>query len=250
MLESKWLQWETTIVVRRSWTFTFSKQLLKKQWWDVLADPEKTDLIFAPSWNELGSKAYSLPGVVGANNPAFYSAGASPDDPDRFVLFEDGFGAARSRSIEPTVEDGGRVFETFASCVRVYRLQAALGIVSNGTGCDVAGEECCDLRGDEQFVHAWSLDFPGSGGAPGAADSLITADRGELRELLGAGWTQVCVPTIFGRGPTAACVDGEMPFAGAAGAPAMALALSVLPMQLGVKTVVGIGPEAASLQSA
>ena len=32
MLESKWLQWETTIEVRRSWTFTSSKQLLMKQW--------------------------------------------------------------------------------------------------------------------------------------------------------------------------------------------------------------------------
>jgi hypothetical protein len=32
MQESKWLQWETTIVVKRSWIFTSSKQLLMKQW--------------------------------------------------------------------------------------------------------------------------------------------------------------------------------------------------------------------------
>ena len=194
----------------------FNGLLLKKQWWDVLADAEPTSLIFAPSWNEFGSRAYSLPALVGANNPAFYAAGAAADDPDRFVLFEDGYGAQRSRSIEPSVEDGGRIYETFASCVRVYRLQAALGLVSNGTGCDVAGEECCVTRDDERFVHAWSLDLPGAAGAP-PVDSLLTADAAELRALRAAGWVEVCVPTIFGRGPTATCVDGALPFAGAAG---------------------------------
>jgi hypothetical protein len=197
----------------------FNGLLTKKQWWDVLADPEPTALIFAPSWNEFGSRAYSLPALVGANNTAFFAVGAEPDDPDRFVLFEDGYGAQRSRTIEPSVEDGGRFFETFASCVRVYRLQAALGIVSDGAGCDVAGEECCTVRDDERFVHAWSLDLPGAGGA-GAADSLLTADKAERDALLAAGWAQVCVPTIFGRGPTAACVDPNLPFEGAAGADA------------------------------
>jgi hypothetical protein len=171
-------------------------------------------MIFAPSWNEFGSRAYSLPSLVGADNPAFYASGAAADDPDRFVLFEDGFGSQRSRSIEPSVEDGGRFYEAFASCVRVYRLQAALGIVSNGLGCDVAGEECCTLRDDENFVHAWSLD-KSDGGAP--SDSLLTSDAAELRTLVGSGWTQICVPTIFGRGPTATCVDPTLPFSGTAG---------------------------------
>lgn len=31
--------------------------LLKKQWYDILADPDATDVIFAPSWNEFGSRA-------------------------------------------------------------------------------------------------------------------------------------------------------------------------------------------------
>ena len=202
----------------------FNGLLTKKQWWDVLADAAPTDLIFAPSFNEFGSRAYRLPALVGADNPAFFASGAGPDDPDRFVLFEDGYGAQRSRTIEPSVEDGGRMYEVFASCVRVYRLQAYLGIVSDGLGCDVEGEECCTVRDDERFVHAWSLDRPpaaaaaAAGGAP--TDSLLTADSGELRELLAAGWTQVCVPTLFGRGPTGVCVDPALPFAGAGGADA------------------------------
>ena len=194
----------------------FNGLLTKKQWWDVLADPDPTALIFAPSWNEFGSRAYPLAALVGADNPAFFASGAAADDPDRFVLFEDGYGSQRSRTIEPSIEDGGRFFEVFASCVRVYRLQSSLGIVSDGLGCDVAGEECCTLREDEMFTHAWSLDLPAAGGgAP--ADSLLTADGAELRALLVAGWAQLCVPTIFGRGPTAACVDPTLPTAGAAG---------------------------------
>jgi len=108
--------------------------LLKKQWYDILADTEATGVIFAPSWNEFGSRACkwlsspkvpkrvvltsaslissritdNLSAKTGATNPAFYAAGAAPDDPNRYVLFEDGYAAQRSRSIEPSVEDGGR----------------------------------------------------------------------------------------------------------------------------------------------
>jgi hypothetical protein len=195
----------------------FNGLLAKKQWHDVLADPHPTALIFAPSFNEFGSRAYPLPGLVGANNPAFFAAGAAVDDPDRFVLFEDGYGSQRSRTIEPTVEDGGRFYELFASCVRVYRLQVALRIVSNGLGCDVAGEECCTIRDDESFVHAWSLDKPSAAAARPPVDSLVTADKTELAALKAAGWAEICVPTIFGRGPTATCVDANLPFSGAAG---------------------------------
>lgn len=196
----------------------FNGLLTKKQWYDVLADPNPTALIFAPSFNEFGSRAYSLPGLVGANNPAFFASGAAVDDPNRYVLFEDGYGSQRSRTIEPTVEDGGRFYELFASCVRVYRLQAALGIVSNGTGCDVAGEECCTLRDDENFVHVWSLDKPSARTAARTPlDSLVTSDKYEFAALKAAGWAEVCVPTIFGRGPTATCVDANLPFSGAAG---------------------------------
>jgi hypothetical protein len=68
----------------------FNGLLLKKQWYDVFADPTPTDFLFAPSWNEFGAKAYNLTTLVGANNSAFFASGANFDDPDRFVLFEDG----------------------------------------------------------------------------------------------------------------------------------------------------------------
>jgi hypothetical protein len=73
-------------------------------------------------------------------NPVFAAAGARYNDPDRHTIWLDGFTSERSRTIEPSVQDGGRYYELFASCMRVYRLQAALGIVSNGTGCDVDGD--------------------------------------------------------------------------------------------------------------
>ena len=118
------------------------------------------------------------------NNPYFYASGARPDDPFRALIFFDGFTSERSRTIEPSAVDGGRYYETFASCMRVYRLQvrqltsnsgycthelqqqksirtppphlpasqAALGIVSDGVSCDVAGEECCEITADEVCV--------------------------------------------------------------------------------------------------
>lgn len=196
----------------------FNGLLLKKQWWDVLADPEPTDFLFAPSWNEFGAKAYNLSSRVGTNNPAFFASGANSNDPDRFVLFEDGYGAQRSRSIEPSKEDGGYYYETFASCVRVYRLQAALGIISNGTGCDVAGEDCCTVHENESFVHSWSLDFlAGDGTNNHTIDSILTSSSEEFTALKDTGWVEICVPTIFGRGPTSTCVDPTLPFQGVAG---------------------------------
>jgi hypothetical protein len=56
-------------------------------------------------------------------NPYFYASGARPDDPNRALLFFDGFTSERSRTIEPSTVDGGRYYEIFASCMRVYRLQ-------------------------------------------------------------------------------------------------------------------------------
>ena len=120
----------------------------------------------------------------------------------------------------------GATLVVLVTVVMTMVLIRTLGLASNGTGCLVQGEECCTVREDENFVHAWSLDLlqPGSGSgsgsgssAPPPLDSLLTADAGELGRLLALGWQQVCVPTIFGRGPTATCVDGSLPTAGAAG---------------------------------
>lgn len=61
---------------------------LKKQFADVFADAEPTDLLFAPSWNEFAANAHAMAGWD-ISNPLFYASGASPDDPDRFVIIFD-----------------------------------------------------------------------------------------------------------------------------------------------------------------
>jgi hypothetical protein len=95
-------------------------------------------------------------------------------------------------------------------------LQTALGIVSNGTGCDIAGEECCIIRENESFVHSWSLDryTNDTNGTSILFDSILTSDLLEFTTLKNLGWIEVCVPTLFGRGPTATCVDPTLPFQG------------------------------------
>jgi len=173
------------------------------------------------------------------NNPFFYASGAAATDPNRSTIWLDGFSMDGSRTIEPSVEDGGYYYELFASCVRVYRLQAALGNVGDGTGCAVAGEECCVLRADEDFVRVWSLQLPPAATAAAAAehasslppdvtsssvgnvrvaaaDSLLTSDPAELAALLAVGWTQLCAPwgdAVNGM-PTGVCVNTSLPWAG------------------------------------
>jgi hypothetical protein len=46
---------------------------------------------------------------------------------------QDGYGSARSRTIEPTVTDKGSSYELMGSCIRVYRLQ-----VRRVGGCSIA----------------------------------------------------------------------------------------------------------------
>ena len=211
------------------------------------ADPSPTDAIFAPSWNEFAADAHPM-ATWDMDNPFFYASGAQPDDPQRSVLIYDGFTSERSRTIEPSVVDGGYYYELFASCLRVYRLQvrhpttqgyphpspslypwvplqphplpmgppqASLGIVSNGTGCDVAGEECCTLRADESFVRVHSLELPG--GPEGPQDALLTPDPVEAAALVAQGWTRLCAPAIgASESPTGVCANASLPWAGPA----------------------------------
>jgi hypothetical protein len=203
---------------------------LKKTFYDILADPTPTGLIFAPSWNEFVVGPVNMSGWD-ISNPFFYANGARPDDPDRRVIFLDGYGSERSRTIEPSKTDGGYYYETFASCLRVYRLQWALGVVSDGTGCAVAGEECCQLHVDESFARLWSLDLPGAGGGGGgggvSGDSLLTPDSTEVDRLLWRGerdggiggasssWAQICSPWANSANgqATGFCANGSMPWA-------------------------------------
>jgi len=166
---------------------------LKKQFYDVFVDPTPTDMLFAPSWNEFASSAHSMLGW-NISNPLFVARGATAHDPDRHVIVFDDFTSERSRFLEPTTTDGGYYYELFASCMRVYRLQAALGRVSDGAGCDVAGEECCLLHADEDFVRVHSLQRSGADGQ--VLDALLTPDAAEARTLAAAGWSEFCVAAL------------------------------------------------------
>ena len=149
-------------------------------------------------------------------NPAFAAAGAHPDDPDRFTIWLDGYTSERSRTIEPSRSDGGRYYELFASCMRVYRLQAALGLVSSGLGCEVAGEDCCAVTEDEVFARVHSLDAPGGGGggAQPPGDTLLTPDAGEAARLRAAGWRELCSASLSPTsGPSGLCFNASLPWA-------------------------------------
>lgn len=92
--------------------------------------------------------------------------------------------------------------------MRVYRLQAALGVVSDALSCNVAGEDCCAVTADEVFSVVWSL---ASGGAD---DALLTNDAGEARALATAGWRELCAPGIDNVLTTTTCFNESLPWAG------------------------------------
>jgi hypothetical protein len=173
---------------------------LKKQFYDVFADPTPTDMLFAPSWNEFAANAHPMAGWD-ITNTLFSAVGAEVDDEDRFTIIFDDFTSERSRVIEPGKVDGGYYYELFASCMRVYRLQAALGVVSSGAGCDVAGEECCVLHGDELFSELWSLE------AAGAGDALLSNSAAEAAALVASGWRELCAPGIDNAVTTSVCFN-------------------------------------------
>jgi hypothetical protein len=169
---------------------------LKKQFYDIFMDSTPTDVLFAPSWNEFAANAHLMP-TWDITNPLFVATGASNNDPDRHSIWFDGMTSERSRTIEPSIEDGGYYYSTFASCMRVYRLQATLGIVSDGLGCDIAGEECCAIHADELFVAIYS--FYKMDPTTGQQDFLLTSDANEAATLRSAAhFKEICSPQLNG----------------------------------------------------
>lgn len=77
--------------------------------------------------------------------------------------------------------------------MRVLRVQRALGIVGDGLGCAVVGEDCCERHANESFAVAYSLDAPGRA-TRAAPDSVVTSDGSLAASLQAAGWEQVCSP--------------------------------------------------------
>lgn len=125
--------------------------------------------LFVSGWNEFCAQPqhnhwHEAP--IGSNFS--YSQGLHfGSDPDRFKLFVDTYGSEIGRDIEPTETYGSRYTDITASCLRVIRLQRALGTPLHGhtfdddgneLPCDVQGEVCCEFdRSMESWLPVWSL---------------------------------------------------------------------------------------------
>jgi hypothetical protein len=82
-----------------------------------------------------------------------------------------------------TVQDGGRLWALFESCMRVFKSGAAT--------CTDKTEACCKRGVDDpesDWVNVWSLTNKAAG------DSLLTVQENERSSLLKGGWTEVCSP--------------------------------------------------------
>jgi hypothetical protein len=170
---------------------------LKYQFSDVFADPSSADgSVFLPSFNEyqIGAHPSWFP------QPNYLSPMGLERDAHRNVIFIDGFGAHRSRTIEPTVDDGGRTMSVLASCFRVMALVRRLGVAAvgsasgNGTGplafCGVQGEPCCGRDDDEYMSSVWSFT------RQDMSATRLTANRTEAGLLRAAAseWREQCNP--------------------------------------------------------
>jgi hypothetical protein len=165
---------------------------------------------------------------TGDDTPSSSTLSAGPGPYTK--LYVDTYGSAISRSIEPTLEDGGVMYETVASCVRVMQLAKAIegevfALLSAGnvtrashlqrtlaasfpgqslTACAVAGEICCAYdETTEGVAVVYSL------ASTDGSDSLVTTDKTQLANLTcpGCGYNQVC--NAYG-GPKLFCVDTSL----------------------------------------
>lgn len=115
----------------------------------------------------------------------------------------------KSRSFEPTAQDGGETYVMLSSCLRVARVEASL-LLRQGT-CSIASEMCCQTTPKQRVARFWSLATPaaqhGAHSRAGFADTLVSNSEAEVRRLNGSeargdsvSYDQLCNP--FGS-PTA-----------------------------------------------
>ena len=160
--------------------------------------------------------------------------GINDDDPDRFSIFVDGYGADRSRTLEPSVDDKGRQWAIYSSCVRVARLIAHQSIWNiheerssdSASNCGVSGEMCCEFAPDQLFAPVYSLESHLIGWnvkgqvdtAWNASDILLSNSRQERDVLVHADrqqssattkWWEVCVPYLRQGVQTDFCTDDQ-----------------------------------------
>ena len=126
-------------------------------------------------------------------------------DPDRYSGWVDTFGAYRSRNIEPTEEYGDLFYSIMSSCFRILSLNAA----ANKTGCNVMGEECCDVDNSRQYKPIWSLRTVDS--VPlNKTDFLLTDSESERDQKTGplGGYREICA--AIGPDVKTFCFDGSL----------------------------------------
>ena len=126
-------------------------------------------------------------------------------DPDRYSGWVDTYGAFRSRNIEPTEEYGDLFYDILSSCFRV----AALNAAANKTGCNVQGEDCCNIASSQLYKPIWSLSTVDSTPA-NKIDYLLTDSESERDQKTGpsGGYWEICTAT--GAKSTTFCYNGSL----------------------------------------
>ena len=128
-------------------------------------------------------------------------------DPDRYSGWVDTYGAFRSRNIEPTEEYGDLFYDILSSCFRVVALNAA----ANKTGCNVQGEDCCNITTSQLYKPIWSLSTIESTPA-NKIDYLLTDSESERNQKIApsGGYREIKFCTATGSTSTTFCYNGSL----------------------------------------
>lgn len=179
------------------------------------------DVIFTPSFNEFvimpQNLSTALPMIA---NQYIQAMGANSSDPLRRTLLVDGYGAGRSRTLEPSTLDNGDYLNIYASCIRVSRLLAhpavrqlfpaedgpkssspaedssSLPTLLAAKRCPVSNESCCATRPDQDWLSVWSFQSPANADTPQQASAtVITGNITLVAELRASSqWREICTP--------------------------------------------------------
>lgn len=181
---------------------------MRKLFEDNFAQP--ADLLFLPSWNEftVSGSPFAKWNLPTGPSQYFHTDGLE-HDPNNTLLFIDGWGLGKSRSLEPSADDNGTTYQLLASCLRVARLER-VAAWRRGQ-CSVSGEVCCQLTALQNVTKVWSLTR-----VRGAADEIVSTSEEEVQQLTASGqYMQRCNPfgTVSGAGPGGDfCVNDSMPY--------------------------------------
>lgn len=165
---------------------------------------QMADNYFVSSYNEFitGPRQDAF---GGADNRPWVTSVGLEWDPARYSGWVDTYGAFRSRNIEPTEEYGNLFYDIISSCFRVMSLNAA----ANKIGCNVKGEECCDVESSRQYKPIWSLSSV-ERAPPNKMDFMLTANESERQQKTGpfGGYREICA--AIGQNVSTFCFNGSL----------------------------------------